>query len=533
VITITYSLPGNFESTTYSSTFFAQVFNFGPDHSARVTKYQNCWDFYDGKHWTQTSPEGFDQVTINYCKIFVKKMRRFAFRNGWSSVFTEEQVADGINTWVNSVWKVNSAQKITNSVADFGGIFGDWFIYPQWLPSEDDDTEKSVGKPSDVKLVALDPRYVFPQYNAKTGEMEFCIILVPYQEFKLVGNQFELENRIYREIHTKEKIFIQELDEKNNVIEDKVINNPLGKLLIVHGIHQPQAGSYFGAGIVEDVIDGNKLFNEKASDISDILDYHAAPITLIFGAKARQLEKGANKIWSGLPASARIENLSSQGNIPAARDFLKDVKTWMHELSGIPEKSLGGERKISNTSATSLAIDFEPIIELADDVRFYFDEGIKKVNELIIDIGIYTEAINSSLEGAALYESSIDHGALLPRDRSLDLNDITTELNEGLESRKGAMERLGVRNVGAKVIEIQNEEEEDKKREMEMLEKYPPPEMFEPVSNVETESAIKKPDTFAKDEGTTPKKRKARKAINSNPDVHGQQVTNNEITKKS
>ncbi len=526
---MTYALPGNFESQVYSSTFFAQVFNFGPDHSERVTKYQNCWDFYDGKHWTQTAPEGFDQVTINYSKTFVKKLRRFAFRNTWTMAFSEEQKADGIDTWVNNVWKANSIKKITNSVADFGGIFGDWFIYPQWLPSNDDDIEDSTGKPSDVKLVALDPRYVFPQYNSKTGEIEFCIILIPYQDFTLVNNQFELENRIYREIHTKEKIYIQELDEKNQVIEDRAIDNPLGKILIVHGIHQPKAGSYFGAGLIEDVMEGNKLFNEKTSDISDILDYHAAPITLIFGAKARQLEKGANKIWSGLPANARVENLSSQGNIPAARDFLKDVKTWMHELASIPEQSLGGERQISNTAAAALAIDFEPIIELADDVRFYFDEGVKKVNELIIDIGLYTGAISSNLSSPELYEHEIDHGALLPRDRSIDLADITSEINLGVESKKGAMERLGVRNIPAKVKEIQDEKEEEKKQDMELAQKYMDPAMV----NQMVSPPVKEPDVYASDEGQTTKQKKARKAVNKNPSVHGQQVTDDATIKKS
>jgi hypothetical protein len=202
----------------------------------------------------------------------------------------------------------------------------------------------------------------------------------------------------------------------------------------------------------------------------------------------------------------------------------------MHELSGIPEKSLGGERKISNTSATSLAIDFEPLIELADDVRFYFDEGIEKVNELIIDIGIYTGAISSDLEAPELYECAIDHGALLPRDRSIDLADINSEMNLEIESKKGAMARLGVRNIPEKVKEIQDEKEEEKKIEMELAQKYMPPEMVGQMGDVDN---LTKPDMYATNEGTTPKKRKARKAINDNPDVHGQQVTNEETVKKS
>jgi len=515
---MTYSVPGNFDSQVYSSTFFAQVFNFGPDHSERVTKYQDCWDFYDGTHWSQSSPEGFDQVTINYCKIFVKKMRRFAFRNGWTMAFSEEQKNDGIDTWVNDVWKYNNPKKLTNTIADFGGIFGDWFIYPQWIPSEDE-----VNKASDVKLAVLDPRYVFPQYNTKTGEMEFCIILIPYQEFSLVGNQFELENRIYREIHTKEKIFIQDLNEKNEIISDKVVDNPLNKMLIVHGIYQPKAGTHFGSGLIEDVKDGNRLFNEKASDVSDILDYHAAPITVIYGAKARQLEKGANKIWSGLPANAKVENLSSEGNIEEARAFLADLKTWMHELVGIPEKALGGERKMSNTSATALSLDFEPLIELADDIRFYFEEGIKKVNELIIDIGEYSSAISTSLEEQELYDHHIAFGSLLPRDRSIDLNDISTELSLELESKEGAMQRLGVLNVETKKEEIRKEKEEDAAFEAELNE------LYNPVEEVYEEDT----DSYRADEGNTEEEQDARDSLNKNPVVHGQQVTDDNIEKKT
>jgi hypothetical protein len=529
VFKITYTVPGNFDNQVYSSTFFAQVADFGVEHERRASKYQNCWDFYDGKHWAQKAPEGYDQVTINYAKTFVKKLRRFAFRNGWSMVFTPEQINDGIDTWVKDVWKFNDLKSITNDVADFGGIFGDWFIYPQWLPDENDDTKKSTN-PADVKLVALDPRYVFPQYNSKTGEMEFCILLIPYTDFKLVGNQYEIEQRIYREIHTKEKIYIQELNETNAVIADKIIDNPLNKMLIVHGIHQPKPGSYFGSGIIEDMIESNKLFNEKTSDVSDILDYHAAPITLIFGAKARQLEKGANKIWSGLPANAKVENLSSQGNIPASQAFLKDVKTWMHEISSIPEKSLGGERQISNTSATALSIDFEPLIELAEDVQFYFDVGVKKVNNLIIDIGLYTGAISSSLKAPILYEHHIEHGALLPRDRSIDLADITTEKNLSLESRRGALQRLGVKNVDAKIKEIDDEEEDKKKRDMELAKKYMDPAMIAQIGNTDN---IQKPNAFGKDETATPQAKKARKSANTNPVTHGNQVTTDNIMKKS
>lgn len=501
-------MPGNFDSQVFPSTFFAQVYNFGPDHTSRIAKYQNCWNFYDGNHWNIAAPEGYDQVTINYAKAFVKKTRRFTFRNGWELTYSEEQKNDKIDLWIKEIWKNNHSTDLTNRVSDFGGIFGDWYIYPQWLPKEDEE-ETENPKSLQVKLTALDPRYVFPQYNNRTGEMEYCVILIPYEDYELNSkNEFEITNKIYREIHTKEKIYVQEFDDRENVIYENVLPNPLNRMLIVHGIHQPKAGSFYGEGIIEDIIGSQKLFNEKVSNISEILDYHAAPITIIYGAKARQLEKGANKIWSGLPANSKVENLSSEGNIPTSREFVQDAKTWMHELANIPADALGAERDISNTSAVALSIDFEPMIELAEDIRYYFNKGIKEVNEILIDIGIYLGEIKTNLKGPELYNMEIEHGPLLPRDRAADLADIVVEISQGLESKAGAMKRLNVKDIPAKQAEIAAEQEEEKKKEAELAEKY-----MDPMQKVQMD-VMKNPPVSA-----------ATKAVNKSPATHGEQVS--------
>jgi hypothetical protein len=517
---MTYSLPGSYDSKVFASTFFAQAANFGPDYTARMAKYQNCWDFYDGRHWKIIVPEGHDQITINYAKAFVKKMRRFAFRNGWTMAFSEEQRNDGLDAWVVDTWNSNDKINLTNQIGEHGGIFGDFYLYVQWIP--DETLDESI--PQYPKLSILDPRYVFPQYNDRTGEMEFCVIIVPYQEFNLKGNTFELTDRIHREIHTKEKIYVQDFDDDNNIVKEETLENKLGKILIVHGIYQPKAGSLYGSGIIEDIIGPQKLFDEKVSNMSEILDYHAAPITIIYGAKARQLEKGANKIWSGLPVNAKVENLSSEGNIAASQTFVESAKTWMHELSNIPEDALGAEKKISNTSAVALSIAYEPLVEIAEDVRYYFAKSIKEVNELIIDIGIKTGKAHSSIKIPQLYASDITFGSLLPRDRSMDLNDINSELLNKLESRKGAMQRLGIKNVKEKMAEIDAEDEEDKKRAMELAQKYPSPEMINKNNNSDNS-----PDAFGKNVGKTAE---STKAINKNPAVHGEQVTNsNKLSK--
>lgn len=509
---MTVTTPGNFDSQTYTGTLFAQVYNFGPDHTQRVTRYSNCWDFYNGKHWSVNTPEGFDQVTVNYCKKFVQKLRRFAFRNDWNLVFTKEQREDGIEQWVTDVWKNNDLHDITTRLAEFGGIFGDWFLYPSWTPKEEVKEGETLA--SQVKLSIIDPRYAFPQYNNKTGDIDFMVILVPYEKYEFINGNFEASNRVYREVHTAESIYVMETDENNNELSSTVLPNPINKVLVVHGINQPKAGRHFGQGVVEDLIGTQKLFNEKVSDISDILDYHAAPITIIFGAKAKQLEKGANKLWSGLPYQSKVENLSSEGNIKEASEFIHTVKTWMHELSDVCEDSLGSSREISNTSAVALSIEYEPMIEVADDMRYYFAKGITEINKRIIDIGIYLGEINTNLKGSDLYSHDVIFGDLLPRDRQAELTAVISELSNGLEDGEGALTRLGVKDAKTKLEEIRKWKEEDMKFKFELNQKYMPPE----VANEGEENS------YGKTDEKTPQEKKARKAANKNPVVHGEQV---------
>ena len=76
--------------------------------------------------------------------------------------------------------------------------------------------------------------------------------------------------------------------------------------------------------------------------VADIINYHAEPITIITGAKASQLERGAKKIWAGLPKDARVENLEGgyQG-LKQGLEYMELLKRTMHEMVGIPETALG------------------------------------------------------------------------------------------------------------------------------------------------------------------------------------------------
>ena len=125
----------------------------------------------------------------------------------------------------------------------------------------------------------------------------------------------------------------------------------------------PVAGQSRGQGDLDDIIPLNVEYNTKKSDMSEVIDYHSAPITLVYGAKIGNLEKGANKVWGGLPKDSKVENLGLQGDLTASANYAAECKTSMCEIGGIPETVLGGAAAISNTSGVALQYINLPLIE--------------------------------------------------------------------------------------------------------------------------------------------------------------------------
>ena len=84
-------------------------------------------------------------------------------------------------------------------------------------------------------------------------------------------------------------------------INDELIDqrvNPLGEIPIAFCPNIAVASSPWGLADINDLISLNREYNEKATEISDIINYHVAPVTVITGAKASNLEKGPRKVWA-------------------------------------------------------------------------------------------------------------------------------------------------------------------------------------------------------------------------------------------
>jgi hypothetical protein len=229
-----------------------------------------------------------------------------------------------------------------------------------------------------------------------------------------------------------------------------------------------------------DIITLNRAYNEISTDIADIVNYHAAPVTVIVGAKASNLEKGAKKVWGGLPKDAQVFNLEGGGSgLQGAMEYLRMLKTSMHELMNVPETALGQMQPISNTSGVALSIQYQPLMNRWSQKTAQYGAGLARVNELVMltlavkepETFVYDPEQDGPIkEGQVTQLDPNDHVTYktytqfndpLPLDKLIMLNELQMKMTMGLESKEGALRLLGHEFPDEKLAEVRKEMQED------------------------------------------------------------------------
>jgi hypothetical protein len=238
----------------------------------------------------------------------------------------------------------------------------------------------------------------------------------------------------------------------------------------------------WGKSDIADILSINRQYNEVATDVADIINYHAAPVTIITGAKIANLEKGAKKVWAGLPSDAQVYNLENGVDLKGPMTFLEMLKRAMHEMTGVPETALGQAQPISNTSGVALAIQYQPAMNRHSMKKIPATVGLNRLNEYILRTLftfdpqrlVYDPTTQGMLqEGQAeildprdplTYQTDCHWPTPLPVDKLIKLNEIQMMFQLGLESNRGALKDLGEEFPDEKLYEIFEERQEDAKQ---------------------------------------------------------------------
>lgn len=443
-------------------------------HGPRMNRYASNWAWYLGHHWAYRRELGESQLTFNYVKALADYLINFSF--GTSIHFGSPEATSAIIPHlIKKVWdQDNDGRTVKWEIGQLGVVSGDVFVKVAYEQPYTDPVGNKI--PGKIRILPLNPAHCFPEFH-------------PHDRSRFI--RFKLKYKFWgtaadgtRQVHTYTELITDEMIEE--YVNDELIDqrpNPLGMIPIAHCTNIPVASSPWGLSDIQDIIGLNREFNEKATEVSDIINYHAAPVTVVTGAKASNLEKGPKKVWAIGNKDARVQNLSMDTNLSGPLGYMEMLKTAMHEMTGVPMTALGQLQPISNTSGTSLHMQFFPLMQRHAMKTIQYSKLFKRVNELIIRTAAFYEPewleYNPMISSVApkpdqymicdprdpvTYRTTVEWGSPLPLDALVKLNEVQAKMTMGLESKRGAIKDMGHTFPDQKLQEIFEEMLEDQKQ---------------------------------------------------------------------
>ncbi len=407
---------------------------------------------------------------MNYVRTMSDYITNFCFGKG-VQFRTPEQNSAIIPHLLARVWEQhNSKHYVLWEMGQLASVTGDCFVKVAY----EEPYVDPAGIPVEgrIRIIPLNPAHCFPEYH-------------PHDRDRLL--RFKLKYRFWgtspegtRQVYTFTEILSDGMIQQ--FINDELIDqyeNALGIIPIVHIPNTSISSSPWGQSDIWDIIPLNRELNEKMVEVSDIINYHAAPVTIITGAKASQLERGPKKVWAGLPKDASVFNLESRGEMSGALEYIQFLKRTMHEITGVPESALGQFQPVSNTSGVALAIQYQPMMNRLTMKRVHFTKGLERINEIVIRTAavfepqmlVYDPTQAAMPERDQLtqldpadpntYRTMVHWPEPLPVDALIKLNEVQAKMALGLESKRGALRVLGEEFPNEKMDEIFEELQAD------------------------------------------------------------------------
>lgn len=431
--------------------------------------------YFLGHHWAYRREAGESQLTFNYCAAFARFLNNFTFGRGVK--FTTDKATEHIIPGLlKRVWEVdNKKGPLLYDIGQLGGVCGDVFIKVAYDPAWTDGAKND--HPGRVRILAINPAFAFPEMHPHDPERLI--------RFKLKYRFWATSTEGTRAVYTYTEIITDDWIEE--FINDELIDsrkNSLGMIPVVQIQNISVPGSPWGLADIADILGLNREYNEQMTNIADIVNYHAAPTTLVYNAKISNLEKGYNKVWGGLPKDARVEYLENGVDLEQPLIYINMLKTSMHEMVGVPESALGQTQPVSNTSGVALAIQYQATMLRWHYKTTQYGAKFDKINEIVLRTLFLFEpetlVYNPDLEGLKTEPDEFQANALDPTDPSIYrtycewppplpvdilvlLNEVQVKMSMGLMSKRGALKALGEEFPADVLAEIFDEQLDEAK----------------------------------------------------------------------
>ncbi|MHB1159188.1 MAG: phage portal protein [Chloroflexota bacterium] len=425
---------------------------------ARLRRYAEYLEFYDGKQWAKPR-QGRSSLVLNYARAIVDKGVSYLLGRGINFAVApagpspEEQArARAAEELLYRVYEENDLEAVDVQGALNGAILGDTVFKVFW-----EQGAKGRGDGEDggrIRVVSIDPFTFFPRWAGDDPSTLLSASLV----YRLSGEEAE---RRYGGGGTQRRGDVEVAEEWTPsqlvlaVGDREVVRtpNPYGFIPFVHIPNARPANEFWGTSDLKDVVPLNRELNERMSDMADVIRFHSDPPVIFKGVTEHSsLVVGPGTVWD-VPEGAEVGLLEWRGQAPAVHEHIERVMRAIHDVTETPKTAFGDSGRL--LSGVALETELQPLIQKTLRKRAWWNVGLRQRSRQILRI--------AELKGLGRfdpYRSRVIWPPLLPADSEGEVRNNVALVAAGLRSRRTAMDRLGEESPEAELELIREEAHE-------------------------------------------------------------------------
>lgn len=423
----------------------------------RIQDYNKYLQYY--KNQVETENENEFPLKINYTRQICDQHNSYLWGQWKRQVINfrvlplgEDEAAkakaQAIEERLYECWRLSNLNRTLYDAGMNGAILGDAVLKVRW----DIERQRTV-------VDCVDPYCFYPRWLS-SDQRTLKRVTIAYfidrrdalEEYGTAGNpkwvgNYKGNQALYREVWTPQ--------EKQIWIDDVLLaplsgENPYGFIPFVHIPNLPVANEFWGTSDIADSLTLNDEVNRKMADQGDIINYYAHPIIIAVNPSGdvTDLEVGPDKVWEAKDVGQRKADykfLEWSGDQPAVKEHMDRLFQVLQDTSGLPDVAYG-RFKGTQQSGLALQIEMLPVTQRASWKRLVWDDGLKRVNRMLLALEAKFGGLDVTGAGGRTYEGIPVWAPILPRDRSALINENVNLTANLLRSLENALEDVGEEN---------------------------------------------------------------------------------------
>ena len=400
----------------------------------RLKGYKELLEFYHGRQWEGYAKRGEKRLTFNYAKVVIDKVTSYLM-SGINLVVDAVEDSDEARAnarraeaALHRVYEDNSLEQLDFETEVDCAILGDACFKVIW-----DQEAKG------VRVTVPDIQGIYAWWVGDDTSRVWRVA----SRYSLTSDEVEILYKVKPKGKTASVVELWtaqgfELWLDNVQVERKA--NPYGFIpfIIYPNLREPK--KFWGISDLPQIIEPQRELNRAMSQLSRILELSGNPIAVLENVEeAEDIAVRPGAVWN-IPedAKAYLLDLLQGGGVGLHISYIDLLYRMLHDISESPRAAFGGTTR--DLSGVALEIELQPLLQKVRRKGLIRAAAYNQRNRMILKL---VEKYQN--ENFGDNHLRVVWGPVLPRDMERLVSNEQVLVQNGIHSRKRAMDEIGVK----------------------------------------------------------------------------------------